>query len=186
MTKVEQFKKLNIVSIDPSLRSTGIYYSKYGKTDTLVGVGERYEVLANQMQTWLATFCTDVDLVLVEDYAFSRNSRSVTALAEVGGIIRATATFHRVPVIEVPSSFWKKRSGFGESRKKNTKAEKQSYVEYGKSIYNLPYLNPDEVDATMIYLGCKNALYQYENGIDFKDKRKVPQCLCDLLIFLQN
>lgn len=152
------FKKLKVISIDPSLRSTGVYYSKQDITATLKGRGERFDILKEHLDTWLTTFCCECDLVLVEDYAFSRSSRSVTTLGEVGGIIRACATLHNVPVVEIPNTFWKFHSGFGKSRKKLTNPEKESYIEYGKTIVNMVYTTTDEVDARLIYAGVENAL----------------------------
>lgn len=179
MDYLETFKKLKVISIDPSLRSTGVYYSKQDITATFRGNGERFDVLAEHLDTWLTTFCCECDLILVEDYAFSRTSRSVTTLAEVGGIIRACASLHRVPVVEIPSTFWKYYSGFGKSRKKSTNSEKDSYIEYGKTIVNMVYTTPDEVDARLIYAGVENALRQNaeENKTMQTIKNALKKCI---------
>jgi hypothetical protein len=88
-----------------------------------------------------------------------------------------------IPYIELPSATWKKWAGFGKSMKKSTKKNIADYIAHGKSIYNLDYKNPDEVDATMIYVACKNYLQSLDSGLR---EKKVPECLIQLEDFVRK
>jgi poly(3-hydroxyalkanoate) synthetase len=66
---------------------------------------------------------------------------------------------------------------------KNTKNAIEVYIKQGKSIYNLDYKNPDEVDATMIYVACKNYLQSLDSGLR---EKKVPECLIQLEDFVRK
>lgn len=159
MQTTKRFTELNVISIDPSLRCTGIYATKDDLTYTfLVSEKDRMKSLAIVSRFWNNVANEKFDFVLIENYAFSRRSISVTALAEVGGIIRASFAKHDIPIIEVPSVSWKKWSGFGKTRPKDTVKEKRAYIEYGEKISGRHFDSSDEVDAYMIYTGAVNAL----------------------------
>lgn len=178
---VDEFKKFNTVSVDPSLKSTGIYYSKLNKCFSLDSKeSNRFKQLENILIYFKDCFLNQ-EILLIEDYAFSRNSRSVTIMAEVGGIIRACAAVNNLKIFEIPSTFWKKHSCFGKTRKKVSKAEKKDYIQYSSFITGLSYKNPDEADAHLIYTSVCKALYNYENGLI----SQVPTCLEKIINYLK-
>lgn len=157
MSLVSNFEKTDIIAVDPSLRSTGVYIAAEDYCFTIKTNPEedRIKTLSDLMRKWTGIFNDGGQLLLIEDYAFSRNSQSVTKLAEVGGIIRAAAGEFNMQIIEVPSTFWKfwtKQSLAPD--KKNTKA----YCEYFNDKYGRNFNTTDEVDAFLIYKGCCSAL----------------------------
>ena len=122
-------------------------------------------------------------LAIIENYAFGAQSRSVTTCAEVGGVIRLALYHNGIPYIELPSATWKKWAGFGKSMKKSTKKNIADYIAHGKSIYNLDYKTPDEVDATMMYVACRDFLHSVDLGLV---EQKVPECLVKLVEIVSN
>jgi hypothetical protein len=101
----------------------------------------------------------------------------------VRGVIKLALYLNGIPYIEVPPQTWMKRAAFGKPMKKSTKKNIADYIAHGKSIYNLDYKTPDEVDATMIYVACKNYLQSLDSGLR---EKKVPECLIQLEDFVRK
>ena len=119
--------KKPIVGLDPSLASFGfasitkngteLASIKTRKTgDGLVDRMDRIELLVDQV--FKRCQAVRPKMIAIEGYAFgSRNSRSMTALAELGGAIRRDLVSH-FPVIEItPSEVKKFATGRGNADK---------------------------------------------------------------------
>ncbi len=144
--------KKHVLSIDLSLKSTGIY-------DNYIDDVEIYEVAESDVSSRLfligdffRELFNDVipDLILLEDYAFSRHSQSVTGLAEAHGVIYYVAKRAAVPVITVPINTWKSLT-IGARTKKRTKAEKEAYRLQAERFCGIEFLTTDDADACMMY-----------------------------------
>ena len=188
MGLVEMFESLNVLCIDPSLSCTGLFLYDFNRLDWFsMSIKQKKETTKEeQLSIIYSKFISELrkkELAIIENYAFGAQSRSVTTCAEVGGVIRLALYHKGIPYIEIPSATWKKWSGFGKSMPKNTKKDVEAYIKQGKSIYNLDYKSPDEVDATMIYVACKNYLKSLDSGL--RDK-KVPECLIQLEDFVKK
>lgn len=172
MDLLEKFESLDIIAVDPSLRSTGVYVVNEDTTYTIKTDPDedRTKTLSDLMRTWNTIFNQGGQLLLIEDYAYSCNSQSTTKLAEVGGIIRAVAGEYDMLIVEIPSTFWKFWTKQAEAPdKKNTKA----YCEYFEKKYDRPFSSTDEVDAFLIYEGCRNALATKN---PYPTNKGVPKC----------
>ena len=85
---------MNIVSIDPSLRHTAIYFNIDGfeqfieyeykndirRLDVLPDILDRF---SRQIQPY------KLDLAIIEGYSFGSIGRAITVQAEIGGVFRA-------------------------------------------------------------------------------------------------
>jgi len=201
MNLTDKFEKMNILCIDPSLSCTGLFYSGFiSNGDGVIRkTGDKYSYInriaknktsAKDLQLALINYDImnrtkeDCDLVIMENYSFGeKKSRSITVLAEVRGVIKLALYLNGIPYIEVPPQTWMKWSAFGKPMKKSTKKNIADYIAHGKSIYNLDYKTPDEVDATMIYVACKNYLQSLDSGVR---EKKVPECLIQLEDFVRK
>lgn len=151
---------MRIIAIDPSLRSTGIY-------DLNKGVGtiicwsikkkiDKNDALARILENANALFMEGADYLIIEDYAYSRAGRSgsVTALAEVCGVLKATARLYDIFVVEIPSTTWKAVVGF-KTMGKGTKAKDLAYCEKVKELFEKEFISSDTADAYMLFLAFK-------------------------------
>jgi len=145
---------LNIISIDPSLRSCGFYGSRDFGNDSSFSIqekGDRIQVLGLFLRRFEEQ-AKYYDALLIEDYAFSRHSQSVTVQAEVGGLARAAFSAENKPVIEVGISTWKYITGI--SGKKATKKERADYIDLVYKKFGQGFDSTDSADAWMIYYSC--------------------------------
>lgn len=162
----------NTISIDPSLRSTGIFI----KTDK----EERLFTIDNNLKSEQDCFCNidayiraiiekyQIELVLIEDYAYGyKNSTSITPLAEVKGIIKLIAYDLNIDIILIPIQCWKAFSKITEKRK-DTKKAQLNYISQAKQFYGRDFKSTDEVDAFLIYFSVRQIL----NGIIKTDSHK--------------
>jgi hypothetical protein len=144
--------ELNIVSIDPSLRSTGLFFCEEGKcrsetlapkTDRLVTLGfyARYFVKLAKSKDW--------DLLLIENYSFGSKSNAVTVQAEVGGIIRACFAARGILIVEMPIQTWKAIAGI--RLPKVSVKDKSDYKNAVMNKFDFTFDTTDEADAFMIF-----------------------------------
>jgi len=188
MNLKDKFEKMDILCIDPSLSCTGLFsYNAMTLDRYCMSIKQKKETKKEEQLSMIySTFMCGIKgkkLAIIENYAFGAQSRSVTTCAEVGGVIRLALYHNGIPYIELPSATWKKWAGFGKSMKKGTKKNIADYIVHGKSIYNLDYKTPDEVDATMMYVACKNYLQSLDSGLR---EKKVPECLIQLEDFVRK
>ena len=149
---------MKVISLDPSLRSFGIYYNRDGErsseTISLPNSYDRLDVLAILTYRFAAISKEGWDLVIVEAYAYGRaNSRSITVQAEIGGLVRGLFGVRKVPIIEVPIGVWKSVTGIRE--KKGTATHKSDYLNAVHKLFGERFTTTDEADAMMIYQTVK-------------------------------
>lgn len=145
---------MNILFVDPSLRSTGLFGVIDGKyesstfqtaSDHNIALGEIAHFFINQSMRY--------DALVIEDYAFSKASQSVSKNAEVGGIIRGAFSMLKKPVFEMPISTWKSITGV--RLKKVSAKEKRLYIETVSALADRNFGTTDACDAWMIYYATK-------------------------------
>jgi len=140
---------LNIISIDPSSRSTGICFCLKGKISTMVVQRKesRMELLGWYLKYFSAMAKSRTwDLVIIEGYAMGGSGR-LTMLAEVGGIIRACFSAYKVPILELAPQTW--RSVTGVRLKKLSVADKSAYREATYNVLGVSADTVDECDALL-------------------------------------
>jgi len=148
---------LNVLFVDPSLRSTGIYALQAGAT-----ISETFKTDQDHIEALgaIARYFSDpakwYDALVIEDYAFSRASQSVSKNAEVGGIIRGWFAYYKKPVVEVGISTWKSICGI--KLKKDTAKAKKAYIDEAFRRYGIHFDSTDAVDAYLIFYACKQIL----------------------------
>lgn len=146
-------EELNIISIDPSSRSTGVFFCKQGKMNSyafqrdyqrldLLGVYAKHFVKEARETDW--------DLLLIENYTFGSTSKSVTTQAEIGGIIRSCFSAFRIPILEVSNTTWKAQLEIPKMKKKSVQ-EKREYLNYCIERFGFTFNTTDEVDAFYIF-----------------------------------
>lgn len=150
---------MKIISIDPSLRSLGIFFSEDGEYNSNViqrTEKDRIEVLKRMTLKFAREAALGWDLLLIEAYAFGAgNSRSITTMAEIGGLIRGLFSARGVPIIEVPIGVWKSVTGI--SLKKGTAMANSDYINEVAKKYKIRFKTVDEVDAYLIYETVKQS-----------------------------
>lgn len=148
-------EELNIIVIDPSLRSSGVLTCKQGKIETysIQRKEERIKVLGYYTKFFVKLVKeTSWDLCVIENYAFSKSSSATTIQAEVGGIIRGCFSALGVPIIEIASTSWKSITGFEKYKlKKNSVQEKREYLNKISELYNVEVDTTDEADAFLMF-----------------------------------
>ena len=159
----DDIKKLRIISIDPSLISTGVYCFNRGhgqsftiktrgkdRADRLVGI---YEGLSHHISQ------ITYDLALVEDYAYSvlrpgKGSATLTSLGEVRGVLLMALRQWAIPVVDLNITIWKTltmgHSGDKQPEKK-TKAGREAYLAKVHELYVRTFKTTDEADAYMMF-----------------------------------
>jgi len=102
---------MRVVSVDPSLRSLGLFYMEDGEINSDViqrTEKDRLEVLGRICLKFAREAALGWDLLIIEGYALgATNSNAITVQAEIGGLIRGIFTARKVPIIEVPIPTWK-------------------------------------------------------------------------------
>jgi len=169
-----------IISIDPSLKSTGIYIKSGNASFSMAIKGNKHKrdsVL--NIRTWIRKYINDfpITTAIVEDYAYAiQNSRSITTLAEVKGVILSELYARNINIIIMPIQTWKTVMGVP-SMKKNA-----DYVKYFKKIYALNdkyFKTADEIDAYLMYL-CTIKLEKWAvTETQIKIQEKIKKALID-------
>jgi len=141
-----------IIGIDLSLSSTGISvrnidrYDFYNiKTSKKTNIYERYIEISNKIIEIVKMYISLEPIIYIEDYAFSRKSKSVHKLAELGGVVK-TAIYSKLNVdfIAVPITSWKKKI-LGNGRLKKSEIKKRTELKF-----NMIFNNQDICDAFCI------------------------------------
>lgn len=149
--------RLNIIAVDPSLRSTGAFTIKNGQVNSYVIQDKRDRL--NVLGAMLKIFnleAKEFDLLIIEDYAFSRQSRSVTVQAELGGVIRSCFAARGKKIIEVPIATWKSATGIKGDKVGST--GKSDYLNQVAEKYKIRFLTTDEADAFLLYMAVRLSL----------------------------
>jgi Holliday junction resolvasome RuvABC endonuclease subunit len=146
--------ELTVLSVDPGLRSTGAYVSGPSIAEARrheTGNQMRAQALGSVMLWTLALIReTKPDVGLVEDYPFGiKNTRSLTTVAEVGGVVRAAFGACGVTVLEIPIQTWKQIT-IGHMPKDNA-AHRDAYLARVTERYHRRFGSTDEADAFLMY-----------------------------------
>lgn len=148
---------MKVISIDPSLRSLGMFFAEDGEYNSDViqrTEKDRIDVLKRFCLKFAREAALGWDLLIVESYAFGAgNSRSITVMAEIGGLIRGLFSARGVPIIEIPISVWKSVTGI--SMKKGTSMANSDYLNEIVKKYGLRFKTTDEGDAYLLYEAVK-------------------------------
>lgn len=147
--------ELNIIAIDPSLRSTGVFICRKGKCEayTIARKEERL-ILLGVYAKHFAKLAKETkwDLCLIEGYSFGSHSSAVTVAAEVGGIIRASFSAFGIPIIEVPPMTWKSITGLAKLKMPKVSVQnKRDYLNYCIETFGFTFDTTDEADAFYIF-----------------------------------
>lgn len=144
-----------VVGIDPSLTNTGICYGSTDDTwqvttcssvklgDSVFDRVRRYESLVAKIMRILET--VKPTLILIEEYAYSKNMSGQMYLGEFGGILRWNITDLTEHVYEVTASGLKKfATGKGN-------APKDLVMAHVAQRYGQLFKNNDEADSFVLY-----------------------------------
>lgn len=144
---------MNVISLDPSLRSFGVYAVRDGiEFSEVKQIPKDFDHLETlgEILSWLSRVSAKPwDLCLVEGYAMGATGSAVTVQAEIGGIVRGLFMARKVPVIEVPPQVWKATTGV--RLKKGTAMHKSDYANAIKTLYGKTFATTDQADAFLIY-----------------------------------
>lgn len=144
---------MRIISVDPSLRSLGIFYQENGEINSDViqrTEKDRLDVLGRICLKFAKESALGWDLLIVEGYSLgATNSNAVTVQAEVGGLIRGLFTARKVPIIEVPIPTWKHVTKT--TLKKGNAMATSDYLNEVIRKFGIKFKTTDEADAYMLY-----------------------------------
>ncbi len=162
---------MNILFVDPSLRSTGVFAIINNKREsyTLVTICDHIAALGEIASHFTRT-AKDFDALVIEDYAFGKASQSVSKNAEVGGIIRGTFAIDGKPIIEMPISTWKNITGV--RLKKASAKDKRFYIETVSTLADRNFDSTDACDAWLIYWSSKRILEERNLQTDAQKRLK--------------
>jgi len=172
---------MRIISIDPSLRSTGIFYVEDGavNSEVIQKKGDRLEVLG-YMARKFALESKGFDLLIIEDYSFGAGgSRSITVQAELGGLIRGLFSARGVPILEMPIQLWKAVTDI--RGKKGTAMEKSDYLNLVGEKFKVRFKTTDESDAFLMYQTVRLCCLRSE-FLKYPSAQKVRDRIQDLKI----
>ena len=171
----------SIISVDPSLRSTGVtlltlepesnrFELNLSTIESVKG-DERILVLKNLFKT-IFGMCrkSDVDFGIVEGYSFMSEGNAYSQTIEAGASCRIGMAVSGIPLVEIPPGTWKKvvlRNGH--ASKKEIKEMVADMTSPGKQptnvisrlfLSNLPegWKSPDELDSLLIMIAFFNLL----------------------------
>ena len=145
--KLEEFR---VLSIDPSLRSTGVYCNWLDKTYTIDCKSTSSIGALHRIGKCLSYRCAVADVMLIEDYSYGSMGNAVLTMGEIRGAISYVAKSENVRMFAVPIQTWK--SIMPKLPKKlRTIAGTKAYVDAGREICHREFATCDEVDAYFIY-----------------------------------
>lgn len=148
--------KNNLISIDPSKNSIGIFVKQKTGKEMIGTIKNEFKTerqlflnIENRLTGFLDFY--NISVCLIEDYAFHiKNTRSLTSLAEMKGLIKFFILKRNIKIINVPISTWKHFSKI-KVKKAQSKKSKVAYIDQAKSIYKKDFNSTDEVDAFLMY-----------------------------------
>ena len=152
-------EEYRVISVDPSLRSTGVYRNWTGCTDTIDCAKYTHITALHVFGKMLARWCCGADVMLIEDYAFGKagSSRSVLTMGEIRGIATYIAKHEGVSIFSVPIATWKAKMS-GLPPKGRGKRDCETYCLLSGELFGRTFATPDEVDAYAIYWAVNKIL----------------------------
>ena len=170
-------KTLNIISIDPSMRCTGVIYCLEGKiTSYSVKRKEsRLELLGYYLKYFARVAkVTKWDLLIIEEYPYGMHSQSVTRVAELGGVIRSCFSAYGIPILEVNISTWKQMTGI--KLKKVSVQDKAAYQEACYNKFGFTFDTIDECDAFFfLWTAIQSSRGLYQKGLGDKLRSQLEE-----------
>lgn len=167
---------MNIISVDPSMRSTGVYCRVDGREYSYLFKNParmtREEVLESTYKAFNALLCSARYMFgLIEGYAYdTSNRRGLYSSVEMVGVIKLCFANYGVPLITIEIPTWKSMT-IGHM-KKNKKSQKLLYVETVAKKYGKRFGTTDEADAYLIYRAVKEIGKKVRNLSDTQRKIK--------------
>lgn len=142
---------MNIIAVDPSLRSTGVFFVKDGNVDAYVirMKLEKNQVLAFLLRHFLLK-ANEFDLLIIEEYAFSAKGAQASIQGEVGGIIRACFSAKNKKIVEVPIASWHSFTKI-KVKKGGGKDWEVDYCNEVASKFKVRLQTADEADAFLLF-----------------------------------
>lgn len=169
--------ELNIISIDPSMRSTGVVYCLKGKITSyfLKRKESRLELLGYYVKYFARIAkITEWDLLIIEEYPYGAHSQAVTKMAELGGVIRSCFAAHDIPILEVNISTWK--SFIGIKLKKVSVQDKVAYQEACHDKFGFTFDTTDECDAFfLLWTVIQSSRGLYQKGLGDKLRSRLEE-----------
>jgi len=147
-------RDLRIISIDPSLRSTGVFVCEHGecRAYSIQRKEERIDLLGRYARHFATEAKTKYDLCIIEDYTLGARETSTTVSAEVGGIIRSCFSANGTPIIEMRPMTWKAVTGLLPLKlRKNSIQEKRDYLNHCIEKFGFTFDTTDECDAFYMF-----------------------------------
>jgi len=147
-------RDLNIICIDPSLRSTGVFICEKGecRAYSIQKKDERKIMLGMYIKHFAKEAKKKYDLCVIEGYSMGSRGSAVTVQGEVGGIIRACFSAFHTPIIEVAPQSWKSVTGINKLKlRKNSVQEKREYLNYCIEKFGFTFTSTDECDAFYMF-----------------------------------
>lgn len=147
---------MNVISIDQSTRSTGVYCRIDGKNYflslTYDPTVKHDQVLASVHDFFFDRCKTgQYDVAFIEGYSLASKSRSTHTQPEIGGAIKAACISNGVPVITIGIMMWKWLTIGHALKKPKDDNEADEYVKAVNKEYGIQCYSPDEADAFMMY-----------------------------------
>ena len=148
---------LNVMTIDPSLRGTGICingkYCTTLKIKSTVPESGAVFLIADGIKKILQQY--RIDIVFMEDYSYGDIGRatSITSMAEVRGALKYILLSAGIPVYAMAIPMWKSITRF--KMKKTGKGAMARYIQEAQKLANRPFDTADEVDAFCIYAALR-------------------------------
>ncbi len=165
---------MNVISIDQSKTSTGVYCRVF-KKDFFYRVRTKYGISQGEALTSIFIQLSTIlemntfDFAIMEGYAYG--SPTVTISAEVGGVIKLALSRHKInDVLQIAPGSWKKHT-IGTVKKSPIKP----YLQAVSDKFKLFFDNTDEADAYMMYQAVK------EIGITHRPPTKADIKIKDFL-----
>lgn len=147
---------LNMIFIDPSLRSSGVFILRKGKVDTyalqypLKDFPDRLKVLAKYFTHFMKLNRETVfDLMVIEGYMPGSKGDQARVAGEVGGVIRSIFAVHKVPVIVMEIQTWQGILKFRYPKK--SVPEQGEYINECLRRYGVRFETSDQVDAFLFF-----------------------------------
>jgi len=177
---------LNMIFVDPSLRSSGVFIVRKGKVDTyalqytLKDFPDRLLVLAKYAMHFMKLNRDTVfDLLVIEDYMPGSKGNQARVAGEVGGVIRAIFSAHKVPVVEMPIQTWQGLLKF--RMPKQSVAEKGEYINECLRRYGVRFETSDQVDAFLFFQALKKCSRgDFVKGMGSKIRDQLEKLYIDL------
>lgn len=149
---------MNIISIDPSKYSTGVFIQRFGQEVSFTISHTKKmtdeEVYLNIYYIFMRLFEENqFDIGFIEGYWLS-NPRGMLYLPEIGGIIKLTFAINNVPLITIPIQTWKNIVKIKIDKHK----KKKEYLAVVNRRYNKEFKNIDEADAYLIYITARTII----------------------------